>query len=327
MCLSGALALASPAAVPTFNSSRTYINSPDALTSCQTATFSWGGRLGAGPPTTGGLPVTQYTTGDTSTDWVVAYPPVNLPGLCEFPVGGAIEGASGLRIGFYRLWTHFEFRFQNAMIVSSPLKLVACQEATYSWTYKGTGQPSFTMRWSNGNGVANRTNSATGIDEQLAATTKTSYTWLVDYPAGTWIEAIITSKDSASKMGTSTHLPGLFVQPGDANCSMSRFHTAEALAYSGTADGSLALSSTTPAYAASANGTSSRHRTLTIALGVVCGLLGIAAIALVVVLLLRRQRRKREAEIRREESKPVVGGRLSEGSFEMGPAGKYVSLD
>ena len=66
---------------------------------------------------------------------------------------------------------------------------------------------------------------------------------------------------------------------------------------------------------------------LAICLGVV-GVLGIAAFVLAGVLLYRRrQRRKGGAGVGKQETKGVVGGRDSDGSFEMGPAGKYVSLE
>lgn len=86
------------------NATRTWIDGPDTLVTCETATFSWGDRLGAGPylvssepshwrfpaayvltpnftsvydarPTTGGLPVTSYTINSTGITWKVAYPP------------------------------------------------------------------------------------------------------------------------------------------------------------------------------------------------------------------------------------------------------------
>lgn len=68
--------------------------------------------------------------------------------------------------------------------------------------------------------MSNRTNARSSIDEQLLSTTSKEFGWIVDYPAGSWIEAIFVSQDTSSNSShlsdTTVHLPGIMVLPGES---------------------------------------------------------------------------------------------------------------
>ncbi|KAK4699728.1 hypothetical protein P7C70_g6531, partial [Phenoliferia sp. Uapishka_3] len=341
------LALAAPAIASDFNATQTWIDGPSELVACQTAIFSWDYRLGSGPylvsiydarPTTGSLPVTQYTTGDTSSEWQVSYPEGTVifviveadpPDYVHFPTVGrsvAWEVQGSPDISCIPDSNFSPQGSTNVLAITNPSGLVTCEQASYTWAYTGGGSPKFELYWSNGNGVSNRTLARSSIDEALPGTTLNYYTWLVDYPAGTWIEAILTSQDEAVGSthlnDSTTHLPGLAVAAGVNTDCIPPEHGFAALADSGTIAGASALTGSTPVVAPSMPSVD-RHKALIIGLSVGLSMLALGLAILCFVIL--RSIKQKKYEAKKLETRGVVGGRDPKASFEMRP-GKYATL-